>query len=658
MKSTGCKLKSSCLLTGKRVRILGVILLFQIIFMGPLGRNAFSWGSFRGIAWYIKVTDTHQEIIKAAYNLLWWDPAVNKTGFMVLGDNSYLNAGDILQYEGVDVGPEISSSLYYTFGPGPDATGSTPYSWHWYNPKTFSGYAPRAASSEYFEFALSTLLTSFDREKAMRGMAWSAHFVADMFVPFHVNGVQVHQTTPLPENGKYVLGSDESGPLYLCNFTPSTRKPTEYEDMVPYVGFGLNSDFSNAYSIFNSARDGATLLADGSNPVDWFDPWYWNGKLLSDALSSHATFEANAHAAWLASGGINNPVFTAPGHYDALWENGRPEYEFKGNAAITQSEQVWRFASRVASRTKDNATQLFMSPAEGIRQAVFGVYTIWRSAFSALKPGIFVAPDPLNPGKITVSTFINNCARESCQNVQVRLTVLDGSAVVFQQISPTIANLPSGNSEIRWTVGINNNRNYNIVAEVVGAFMTTPDLQFAYCSQLYQTASEPQDEEQKVFGDDKWFLNAFTGNIYYLPEGTSQLPDFSGLYPVGKIYARSLNIPERAFDSGFPNVTNRFEWFAIRYTGEINIKAYQEGEYAFRLTSDDGSRLIIDNTIVINNDGVHATASATGSVFLSAGIHKMTIDYFQGPRLYVALIFEVKSPGSWLFSVFNKDDYQ
>jgi hypothetical protein len=57
------------------------------------------------------------------------------------------------------------------------------------------------------------------------------------------------------------------------------------------------------------------------------------------------------------------------------------------------------------------------------------------------------------------------------------------------------------------------------------------------------------------------------GDIYYLQEGASSLPDFSSLTPVGSIYTKALNIPARSFTSGFPGVTDRFEWFAIRYTG-------------------------------------------------------------------------------------------
>ncbi len=208
-----------------------------------------------------------------------------------------------------------------------------------------------------------------------------------------------------------------------------------------------------------------------------------------------------------------------------------------------------------------------------------------------------------------------------------------------------------------WNLKAEQNKSYTFFMEVVGAYMVTPDLQYAYCSLPYQTGSGSQNAEPEVFGNNQWIQNSLTGDIYYLPDGTSRLPDFDTMQSVGRIYTKSLNIPERAFDSGFPNVTSRFEWFAIRYSGEIRIRADQEGMYGFRLTSDDGSKLLIDNKTVIDNDGQHATAAADGSIFLTEGIHKIEIQYFQGPRLHVALVFAVSPPGSLSFSIFNKDDY-
>ena len=91
---------------------------------------------------------------------------------------------------------------------------------------------------------------------------------------------------------------------------------------------------------------------------------------------------------------------------------------------------------------------------------------------------------------------------------------------------------------------------------------------------------------ETTFGSSTADPTSLRGDIYYIPEGTSSLPDFSTLTPVGSIYTKVLDVPEKSFDSGFPGVTDRFEWFAIRYTGTFQVE--NEGEYKFRLVSDDG----------------------------------------------------------------------
>jgi len=159
---------------------------------------------------------------------------------------------------------------------------------------------------------------------------------------------------------------------------------------------------------------------------------------------------------------------------------------------------------------------------------------------------------------------------------------------------------------------------------------------------VYSQQAEKQ-AQKGIFGTTKKNPFIFTGTIYYLPEGTDRLPDFSKLTPVGKIYTEVLNITPRSFDQGFPGVTDRFEWFAIDYKGKIYIP--QNGTYTFSLLSDDGAKLIIDGKIVIDNDGVHPPWEKTGSIYLKKGIHEIEVPYFQGPRWEVALVLSVVKNG-------------
>jgi len=102
-------------------------------------------------------------------------------------------------------------------------------------------------------------------------------------------------------------------------------------------------------------------------------------------------------------------------------------------------------------------------------------------------------------------------------------------------------------------------------------------------------------------------------------------------------------------------VTKRYEWFAIEYTGRFWIN--KPGRYRFVLTSDDGSRLYIDDRLLIDNDGVHSPVAKTATAVLSQGIHRLRLPYFQGPRFQVALMLEVAPPGEGL-QVFSTDEFK
>src|SRR3954452_9212066 len=97
--------------------------------------------------------------------------------------------------------------------------------------------------------------------------------------------------------------------------------------------------------------------------------------------------------------------------------------------------------------------------------------------------------------------------------------------------------------------------------------------------------AEPQDDKTPVFGTTVVSTTGLHGQIYYLREDTQALPNFKKMKPKGDIYTTRLNITPRTFTAGFPGVTDRFEWFAILYTGRIWVET--PGIYQFALTSDD-----------------------------------------------------------------------
>jgi hypothetical protein len=137
------------------------------------------------------------------------------------------------------------------------------------------------------------------------------------------------------------------------------------------------------------------------------------------------------------------------------------------------------------------------------------------------------------------------------------------------------------------------------------------------------------------FGSAQWMSAALQGSIFFIPPGTDRLPDLDALKPVGSIYTRMLDIPPRDFRAGFPGVTDRFEWFALRYAGTIEVS--QPQTYVFRVVSDDGSRVYIDGHQIIDDDGVHPATARQAAIVLTPGLHDLRLDYFQGPRTMLAL---------------------
>jgi hypothetical protein len=80
----------------------------------------------------------------------------------------------------------------------------------------------------------------------------------------------------------------------------------------------------------------------------------------------------------------------------------------------------------------------------------------------------------------------------------------------------------------------------------------------------------------------------------------------------------------------------------LDFKGKFNVE--NDGDYEFRLLSDDGSMLWLDNTLAIDNDGQHPAQAKIKSWHLTSGKHSIRVLYYQGPRTHVALQLFVKPP--------------
>ncbi len=95
------------------------------------------------------------------------------------------------------------------------------------------------------------------------------------------------------------------------------------------------------------------------------------------------------------------------------------------------------------------------------------------------------------------------------------------------------------------------------------------------------------------------------------------LPDFDKLKPLTEGFAADFSMKERKSDDNY----------AFRYRGYLSVE--QQGTYTFYTTSDDGSRLYIDQKLVVDNDGRHGSRERQGTLSLQPGMHIIEVVFFE-----------------------------
>lgn len=103
----------------------------------------------------------------------------------------------------------------------------------------------------------------------------------------------------------------------------------------------------------------------------------------------------------------------------------------------------------------------------------------------------------------------------------------------------------------------------------------------------------------------------------YFEGSWSQIPNFDNETPLKSGTADVVSIDPRERDTNY----------GLRFKGCIN--ALVDGYYIFEASSDDGTIVSVDGTEVINNDGLHGTKSVSNGVYLTQGLHSVSVDYFQ-----------------------------
>lgn len=156
------------------------------------------------------------------------------------------------------------------------------------------------------------------------------------------------------------------------------------------------------------------------------------------------------------------------------------------------------------------------------------------------------------------------------------------------------------------------------------------------CDNTKNPTPDGKDTTKGNFGDSIPISNGLTGKVFLLPEDTRKLPDFDTMKPLPTtLFLKKIDVPSQDWSKGFPGLKDRFENFGIEYTG--TFRTNHPGKYRFRLYSDDGSKLFIDDSLIINNDGLHGATSVYDSFYVDDAVHRIKLLYFQGPRYQLAL---------------------
>jgi polygalacturonase len=104
---------------------------------------------------------------------------------------------------------------------------------------------------------------------------------------------------------------------------------------------------------------------------------------------------------------------------------------------------------------------------------------------------------------------------------------------------------------------------------------------------------------------------------YYLGKW-DKIPDVLELKPVKTGVIKQFRLEE---------IKTRKNDFALLMIGFVTVK--KAGNFTFYSGSNDGSKLYIDNALLVDNDGSHGFLESAGDIYLSKGMHSVEVRYLQ-----------------------------
>lgn len=168
----------------------------------------------------------------------------------------------------------------------------------------------------------------------------------------------------------------------------------------------------------------------------------------------------------------------------------------------------------------------------------------------------------------------------------------DETANLYQ--NPVTINIPKGEYRIIKTIQISESGKRSSINKII---IRNPDLKTAL-------AIQPKKNGLKY--------EYYTGTFKQVQDLELTKPVNSGILE-GKISVEKWK-------------TKLERYIGLKFSGYIFIP--ETGNYTFSTLSDDGSKLFIDDELIVDNDNIHWINEAYGAVKLEKGFHKINISYF------------------------------
>lgn len=193
--------------------------------------------------------------------------------------------------------------------------------------------------------------------------------------------------------------------------------------------------------------------------------------------------------------------------------------------------------------------------------------------------------------------------------------------------------------------------------KIVTSWLNLDSMKDDYGHTLNRLNMRPEPESVGSFGSIVPAPRSFCGDVYELPDRPQNLPDFRESDPIASLYTSTLDVPNQIYSdlTRIPGQPPGLNPFGIDYHAIFWIA--KAGEYRFLMISDDGAIVRIDDKKVIDLDGLHPAAGATGRIHLDTGRHTIEVPYLENAEGAFALELWVKAPRAREWTLFDINNY-